>query len=110
MLDDSQIRQMMIKALPGLIDPSKLEVGFLDYDASAGYWYRDTAGTKHGRAPAIQRTETEIAAVLAADLGSHFVADALANAIDDASPYEGKPGRHPSDCTCSKHGTLNGPR
>lgn len=107
MLDDSQIRQMMIKALPGLIDPAKLEVGMLDYDAAAGYWYRGSDGVKHGRAPAIQRTETEIAAVLASDLGAHFVDDAMKDGI---SPHEGKPGRHPLDCTCSKHRTLNGSR
>lgn len=105
MIDDAQIRQLMIKALPSLIDPAKLEVEMLDYDSCAGYWYRGPLGTLHGRAVAIQRSELEIAAELAADLGSLFIVDAL-NA--DISPYEGKAGRHPDTCSCSKHKAVSG--
>jgi hypothetical protein len=97
MMNDAEIRRLMIQAIPAL-DPQKLDVSLMDYDAVAGYWYRGDMGTLHGRAIAVNRPEKDIAADLAQDLSSLIIGDRL-----EISPYEGKAGRHPDNCTCSKH-------
>ncbi len=101
MIDDCQIRHLIAKAVPA-IDPAKLEVCMVDYDAAVAYLYRDGQRILQGRAPAIQRTEAEIASVLAVDLTTHLIESVMAEA-PSLSPYEGKGGRHPRTCTCSKH-------
>jgi len=103
MIDDAHIRQLMIKAIPE-INPALLEVAALNYDATVGYWYRGEMGTLHGAAIALNRPAETIAADLATDLASLIVGDRLG-----ISPYEGKAGRHPDDCTCSRHAkAVNG--
>lgn len=102
MMDNTQIRQLMIQAIPS-VDPTKLEVEMMNWDGIAGYWYRTDMGTLHGKAIALHKSEKEIAAELASDLSSLIVGETLG-----LSPYEGKVGRHPDDCTCSKHKGLNG--
>lgn len=100
MINDCLVRQLMLKAVPSPL-PGRLEVEMVDYDAATAYVYRDGPRILKGRTPAIQRTEQEIASALAANLTGQLVEHIIATA--DISPYEGKPGRHPENCTCSKH-------
>lgn len=107
MINDAAIRQYMIQALPLVIDPGKLEVAMTDYDYTAAYWYRAEMGTLHGKTVALHKDEKAIAADLASDLSALLIADTV-NGIE-VSPYEGKAGRHPDNCTCSTHAkVLNG--
>jgi len=100
MINDCLVRSLIINAVPNL-HPSRLEVEMVDYDAATAYVYRDGPRILKGRTPAIQRTEQEIASALAANLTGQMVEHIIATS--DISPYEGKPGRHPENCTCSKH-------
>lgn len=107
-LDDSRIRKLVLAACPH-IEPKRLEVNEMDYGARMGFWYRKPeGGVQLGSAIALQRTEAEVATELAAELlGTKAKADILEaganNTHPEVSPYEGRAGRHPDSCTCSKH-------
>lgn len=100
-LDDARIRRLVLAACPH-IEPHALEVCEMDHGATIGFWYRNPeGGIQRGAAGAIRRTEAEVAEELAAELlGTKAKADISAAG---KSPYEGKGGRHPNTCTCSKH-------
>jgi len=107
MLDDSLVRRMVLTAIPD-IDPSRFEVCMMDYDATIGWWLRKDDGTKdHGRFIALNRTEKELAADIAADVSAKrcgtVIEEIGLQIAPKASPYEGKRGKHPNSCTCSKH-------
>lgn len=114
MLDDADIRRMVLYAIPD-IDPDRLEICMVDYDAAVGWWLRDDFGYKEtGRAIAINRTEKEIAAEIAGDITTRrcgTVIDDIPIQIAPDEPmkapaitnHEGRAGRHPKNCTCSKH-------
>ncbi len=96
-MNDAQIRDLMIQAIPTL-EPGKLEVSLMDYDRLAGFWYRSDEGVLRGSVIALHKTEKEIAAELASDLSDMIIRQNV-----QMSPYEGRSGRHPDNCTCSKH-------
>lgn len=118
MIDDAHIRRMVLAAIPQL-EPGRFEVSMMDYDVSCGYWYRSPDfNNLQGRALAIQRTEAEIAQEIAAEIAGKMAADKVvpitySEMVDTGnmphatrSSFEGRAGRHPNTCTCSKH--LNG--
>ena len=109
MIDDAHIRRLVLQAIPD-IDPYRFEVCMMDWDAAVGWWLRKDDGSKdHGRAIAIRRTEGEIATEIATDISRIRCGtviegvEILPEILPDISPYEGKGGRHPNNCTCSKH-------
>lgn len=110
MLDDAEIRRMVLTAIPD-IEPHRLEICMMDYDSAVGWWLRDDNGYKEtGRAIAINRTEKEIAAEIAGEIATKRCGTLIEDIpIQNTpvehvrSPYEGKRGKHPNNCTCSKH-------
>ncbi len=129
MLDDARIRQMVLQAVPD-IDPYRLEVSELDYGKTVGWWLRNDQGYRdHGKVEALNRKDGDIAVSIAqsinmvrcgtvieeVDLGCVLVGEEAGPTWTDhdpkvdfitthePSPYEGKGGRHPNNCTCSKH-------
>ncbi len=103
-LDDSRIRRMILTARPD-IQPKRFEVSEMDHGAVIGYWFRhETGEIMTGSAIALHRTEKEVAEELLsrimAEEGRRLIS--TTDAID-RSPYEGKRGKHPKTCTCSKH-------
>ena len=102
-LDDSRIRTLVLAACPAII-PKHLEVCENDHGATVGFWYRKEDGTiQRGNTIALHRTEAEVAAELASQLLEPQTIATIAQAQATLSPYEGKAGRHPDTCTCSKH-------
>ncbi len=108
-LDDSRIRRLVLAACPQ-IEAWRLEVSEINYGDLMGFWHRKGDGTVHkGHVLAIKRTEAEVAADIASELlseGARVEIDAIVaahNATFQPSPYEGKRGKHPKSCTCSKH-------
>lgn len=102
-LDDSRIRHLVLAACP-FISPRSLEISEMDFGAAIGFWHRKEDGTiQKGSAVAIKRTEAEVAGEIAgALLGAKAQVD-VHEAVKSLSPYEGKRGKHPKACTCSKH-------
>lgn len=112
-LDDSRIRSLVLAACPH-IDPKRLEVSEVHYGDLMGFWHRKEDGTVHrDHVVAVKRTEAEVAADIAELLlqertkviiAEHHAAEAIAPpTAGPLSPYEGKRGKHPNNCTCSKH-------
>lgn len=110
-LDDSRIRSLVLAACPH-IDPKRLEVSEVNYGDLMGFWHRKEDGTVHtGNVVAIKRTEQEVAQDIAEKLlhkqavaNIEWAASKLSEDLATAaSPYEGKRGKHPKSCTCSKH-------
>lgn len=102
-LDDSRIRHLVLAACPD-IAPKSLEVSEMDYGVTIGFWHRKDDGTiQTGSVVAVKRTEVEVAGDIAAELtGTKAKADVQRAAVT-ISPYEGKRGKHPRSCSCSKH-------
>lgn len=102
-LDDSRIRNLVLTACPGII-PRHLEVCENDHGATVGFWYRRDDGTiQRGSTIALNRTEAEVASEIATQLLSEQAKTEITAAALVMSPYEGKRGKHPNKCTCSKH-------
>lgn len=98
-LDDSHIRTLVLAACPG-IEPRRLEVNEVNYGDLMGFWHRKEDGSvQSGNVIALHRTEAEVAGEIA---GRLLTAQAIAT-IAGPSPYEGKRGKHPANCTCSTH-------
>jgi hypothetical protein len=97
-VDEPAVRALMLKG-DDRLEASKLQVMEYGFGASCGYVYRHPDyGTLSGRVIAIQRTNEEMAAGLLEDLLPKIAEQTMRR-----SPYEGKPGRHPDICTCSRH-------
>ena len=108
MLDDAHIRRLVLHAIPD-IDPHRLEVQEMDYGAAVGWWLRNEQGYRdHGRTIALNRSEADIAKDIASDIATLRCGTKIEEAVEFIiaplpSPYEGKRGKHPNNCTCSKH-------
>jgi hypothetical protein len=123
MIDDAHIRRLILTAIPD-IEPHKLEVQEMDYGAAVGWWLTNEVGYKdHGRVIALRRSEADIAKEIAGDIATKRCGTVIEDAVVigpfleeaatsedgktwtpiEISPYEGKGGRHPANCTCSKH-------
>lgn len=116
-LDDSRIRTLVLAACPG-IEPRRLEVNEVNYGDLMGFWHRKEDGSvQSGNVIALHRTEAEVAGDIAGRLLTAQAVDTIVaeqsalrqemSGITDLmrgpSPYEGKRGKHPANCTCSTH-------
>jgi len=114
-IDDAHIRRLVLMAHPDIL-PSTLEIDMTNYDATCSWRLRGDGGRiDTGNVVAIQRTETEMASEIAADIAKlrcgRIIEDTtipqeprvLQDLTKAPSPYEGKRGKHPNNCTCSKH-------
>lgn len=97
--DETKIRQQVIAGLRA--EPWQVELEQIDHGVRLGVFYRSPQGIKRVIAETVRRNEDQIAF----DLLSQ-----LMNKPIDIAPalYEGRAGRHPDNCTCSKHKAVNG--
>lgn len=111
-VDDAAIRKTILRVRPD-IDPHAFEVSEINYGDLVGFWYRPKGQPIIiGRTIALHKTDHEISEALLTELmqeeGRRLLAeegsgDALPPVLFPPSPYEGKRGKHPNNCTCSKH-------
>lgn len=131
-MSDYSEEKIRFQVIAGLrAEPWQVEMEEIDYGEKCGVFYRGPQGIKRAMVEARGKTENQIAFALLAMLmnnqeykvigvGNHaaIIPTVLpeANALGEIqlpltpikSPYEGKGGRHPSSCTCSKHKALDG--
>ena len=104
--DEDKIRRFVIAGL-GVSEPWRIELEQINYGEKLGVFYRSTDGIKRASVSTISRNDEQIAAALVLAVQSlSLFPDKPLNAPPVKSPYEGKKGRHPDSCTCSRH--LNG--
>lgn len=111
-VDDAAIRKLILGVRPD-IPPSSLEVCEMNQGDLVGFWYRPKdQPVMQGRTIALHKTDPEIAEALLTELMQEETRRKFAVAspgvdlkvqVTELSPYEGKGGRHPNTCTCSKH-------
>lgn len=101
--DEGKIRALVVAGLKGP-EAWRVELEPIDFGARLGVFYRDTGGVKRVSVATHGKTEEQIAFGLLSELMNRpeIVTDSV------LSPYEGKSGRHPDTCTCSKHKAVNG--
>lgn len=117
--DEDKIRHQIIAGMT--CEPWRVELEAINYGERLGVFYRSPTGIIRAQTDAKGRTEDQIAfaliSVLMDEVGekrrANFAVAApganLKVQIDELpSPYEGKSGRHPASCTCSKHKGLDG--
>lgn len=125
MYNDITVRTIILKSFPG-IEPWRMEMEDLDYGDRMGVFFRKPDGTIQRVNVVVKgKTEEQIAADFVEKLKEpvplvyeqprafistepQTVLMSEVNSIKTFSPYEGKRGKHPKDCTCSKHGGMNG--
>lgn len=131
MYNDAAIRQTILQATG--IEPWRIEMEDIDYGERIGMFYRSPEGVVRHAVPMKGRTENEVAGDFIAFIsGAQVVtldgvtisspemrepkslwaqpkefAEAVEKMLGD-SPYEGKAGRHPLDCTCTRHAPKAG--
>lgn len=96
---EEKIRHQVIAGMRA--EPWQVEMEEIDYGEKLGVFYRGKDGVKRVSADTRGKTEDQIAfALLSLLLNKPIEAE--------ISPYEGKAGRHPDSCTCTKHKALDG--
>lgn len=106
--DEDKIRAQIIAGLKGC-EPSRVELEQFDYGGKLGVYYRSPMGLQRVQTETAGKTEDQIAfALLSLLLNGHSEPRILHPVPPIASPYEGKRGKHPKSCTCSKHKGLDG--
>lgn len=101
---EEKIRSQVIAGLRA--EPWQVEMEEIDYGERCGVFYRSPQGIKRAMVETRDKTENQIAFALLSMLMNKPIEEAPP--IATTSPYEGKGGRHPSSCTCSKHKALDG--
>lgn len=115
---DQKIRTQIVAGLRA--GPWQIEMEEIDYGEKLGVFYRSKDGVKRAVTETRGKTEDQIAFALLSTLMNKpdlqeiteltVVRETLRQAAEAGliSPYEGKRGKHPNNCTCSKHLRVNG--
>ena len=113
--DESKIRRQVIAGLRNP-EPWRVEMEEIDYGKRLGVFYRSPNGVRRFSTDTSGKTEDQIAFALVRGLLDAPVLPPVIEAIlkiavasiQPPSPYEGRRGKHPKNCTCSKHKAVNG--
>lgn len=104
---DQKIRSQVVAGLRA--EPWQIEMEEIDYGEKLGVFYRSKDGVKRAVTETRGKTEDQIAfALLSLLMNKPEIVPA--SPISAASIYEGKAGRHPDNCTCSKHRAAHATR
>lgn len=102
---DQKIRSQVVAGLRA--EPWQIEMEEIDYGEKLGVFYRSKDGVKRAVTDTRGKTEDQIAfALLSQLMNKPEIVEP--KSINAASIYEGKAGRHPDNCTCSKHVKAHG--
>lgn len=112
---EEKIRFQVIAGLRA--EPWQVEMEEIDYGEKCGVFYRSPQGIKRAAVETRDKTENQIAFALLSILMNEpapapetvtWTENSDPTSWDAISPYEGKRGKHPNNCTCSKHKALDG--
>lgn len=106
--NEDRIRRQIIAGLKNP-DPWRVELEEIDHGARLGVFYRSTDGVKRAVVATRGHSEDRIAFALLSELMNAPINEAATKPIPTStSPYEGRRGKHPRTCTCSKHKAVDG--
>lgn len=104
---DQKIRTQIVAGLRA--EPWQIEMEEIDYGEKLGVFYRSKDGIKRAVTETRGKTEDQIAfALLSILMNKPEITPAPVSPVSAPSLYEGKRGKHPNNCTCSKHLRVNG--
>lgn len=106
MFSDIIVRNKILAALPNL-EPWRIEMEEIDYGDKMGLFYRSPNGVKRVAFNSKAESEDELAELFIAFIKREpRVIETKVEANDiidhDLPNYEGRPGRHPDACICTR--------
>lgn len=110
--NEDKIRAQVIAGLK-TPEPWRVELEAINYGEKLGVFYRAIDGIKRVSVDTRGKTDDQIAFGLLSELMNRPIpveefAEVTPAAWTALSPYEGKRGKHPNACTCSKHIRAHG--